>query len=120
MSEIDFYDQSGSPVAYTQDGVHIYTFTGHPVAHLDGESVYSFSGKHLGWFENGWIRDNSGCCVFYTHDAHGGPVKPVKQVKPVKSVKSVEPVKSVKLVRPVKTVKSLSWSNLSGEQFFEQ
>ena len=118
--QIDFYDERGCPVAYTEDGTHIFTFGGRPVAYLDGESVYSFSGTHLGWFEDGWIRDNGGRCVFYTHDAQGGPVKPVEQVKPVKSVKSVSPVKSVGCVRPVKAVKSLSWSRLSGEQFFQR
>ena len=60
MSEIDFYDHDGQPIAYTQDRVHIYTFSGDPVAYLDGDSVYSFSGKHLGWFVDGWIRDNYG------------------------------------------------------------
>ncbi|HCP31946.1 TPA: hypothetical protein DIT45_01645 [Candidatus Acetothermia bacterium] len=54
MNEIDFYDHSGSSVAYTQDGIHIYTFSGEPVAYLDGDSVYSFSGEHLGWFEDGF------------------------------------------------------------------
>lgn len=120
MSEIDFYDRNGEAVAYTQDGTHIYTFLGEPVAYLDGDSVYSFTGDHLGWFENGWIRDNFGGCVFYTQNAQGGPVKPVKGVKPVKSVKLLKPIKSVKSVRPVKAVKSLSWSNLSGEYFFNQ
>jgi hypothetical protein len=120
MNEINFYDHNGRPVAYTQDGVHIYSFSGEPVAYLYGMSVYSFSGQHLGWFEDGWIRDNSGNCAFYTQHAQGGPVKPVKNVKPVKSVKSVKPVKSIKSIRPVKAVKSLSWSQLSGEQFFEQ
>lgn len=120
MSEIDFYDQNGTPVAYTQDGVHIYTFSGCPVAYFHGDSIFSFTGQHLGRFEDGWVRDNSGHCVFYTHDAQGGPVRPVKSIKPVKSVKSAKPVKSVKSVRPVKAVKSLSWSALSGEHFFEQ
>lgn len=119
-NEIDFYDHRGSPVAYTQDGKHIYTFSGCPVAYFSGSSVYSFSGTHLGTFEDGWIRDNSGRCVFYTADATGGPVKPVKHVKPVKSVKGVKPVKSVKSIRPVKAVKSLSWSEFSGEHFFDQ
>ena len=44
---LTFYDSSGKPVAYTEDGTHIYLFSGEPVAYLDNESVYSFSGKHL-------------------------------------------------------------------------
>jgi len=119
MGEIDFYDERGRPVAYTDDGTRIFTFTGRPAAYFDGESVYSFSGRHLGWFEDGWIRDNHGRCVFYTPNAQGGPVKPVQQVKPVKSIKSAMPIKAVRSIRPVKAVKSLSWSRLSGEQFFE-
>lgn len=106
---IDFYDKSGTPIAYMEDGKHIYLFSGKPVAYLSGNAVYSFLGSHLGWFENGWIRDKGGQCVFFTSDADGRPVKPVKQVKPVKGVKQV---------KPVKPVKSLSWSNLSEQQFF--
>lgn len=115
---IDFYSKSGKPIAYTDDGEHIYTFSGKPVAYLDGHAVHSFSGQHIGWFEDGWIRDKTGKCVLFTDAASGGPLKPVKNVKPVKGVKHVKPIKGVKHVRSVKAVKSLSWSPLSGEQFF--
>jgi len=115
---IDFYDKSGRPIAYAQDGKHIYLFSGKPVAYLSGDAIYTFSGKHIGWFQDGWVRDKKGKCVFFTLDASGGPVKPVKKVKPVKGVKKVKPVKGVKQVKSVKAVKSLSWSGLSGKQFF--
>jgi len=116
--EIDFYDKSGEPIAYTDDGMNIYTFPGKPVAYLDGNVVYSFCGKHLGWFENGWIRDTKGKCVFFTKGATDGPLKPVKKEKPAKHFKHEKPVKGVKHVKSVKEVKALSWSTLSGEQFF--
>ncbi|RAS23615.1 MULTISPECIES: 4-fold beta flower protein [unclassified Pseudomonas] len=29
---LDFYDRNGTPVAYTDDGEHIFTFSGRPVA----------------------------------------------------------------------------------------
>ncbi|WP_394356114.1 4-fold beta flower protein [Alloalcanivorax xenomutans] len=70
------------------------------------------------WFEDGWLRDTRGGCALFSEDAQGGPVKPVKQVKPVKGVKYVKPVKGVKEVKRVKALKSLSWSPLSGVQFF--
>jgi hypothetical protein len=116
--ELVFYDRTGRAVAYSSDGKHIFTFDGSPVAYLDRGSVYSYSGSHMGWFVDGWVRDDSGHCVFFTQTARGGPVKPVKAVKPVKGVKSVKPVKGVKQVRPVKPVNSLSWSDQSGPQFF--
>ena len=115
---IDFYSKSGTPIAYSDEGENIYLFTGEPVAYISGDAVYAFSGEHIGWFEDGWIRDKSGGCVFFTQDAKGGPVKPVKQVKPVKGVKHVKLVKGVKHVKSVKAVKSLSWSPKSGREFF--
>lgn len=116
--EITFYDSHGAPTAYVQDGVHIYLFSGEPVAFLSETSVYSFSGKHLGRFENGWIRDNRGNCVFFTKDARGGPLRPLKQLKPLKGLKQLKPLKSLKELKPLRPLNSLSWSRLSGRQFF--
>lgn len=114
-----FYDCHGQPTAYTENGIDIYLFTGEPVAYLDRDAVYGFNGKHLGWFDNGWMRDLNGGCVFFTENATGsGPVKPVKYVCPVKHVKHIKPVKGVKEVRHVRAVNRLGWSRLSGRQFF--
>lgn len=113
------YDHSGRPTAYMADEEHIYLFSGKPVAYLSSDAIYTYSGLHIGWLDDGWIRDLDGNCVFFTEGDSGfGPVKPVKNVMPVKGVKGVLPVKSVKEVRHIKSVKSLSWSNLSGESFF--
>lgn len=115
------YDRHGTPIAYLEDGECIYLFTGQPVAYFYENTVYGFNGHQFGWFENGWVRDLQGKCIFYTEDASGsGPVKPVKKVTPVKSVKRVKPVKQVRQVRNVKPVNNLSWSQLSGIQFFNQ
>lgn len=116
-----FYDNHGRPTAYTEDDIHIYLFTGEPVAYLDRDAVYGFNGHQFGWFENGWIRDLDGYCVFFTENATGsGPIKPVKHVCPVKCVKRVKPVKHIKRVRRIKAVKKLNWSQLSGVVFFAQ
>ena len=116
-----FYDCYGVPVAYTEDNETIYLFTGEPVAYFYENAVYSFSGIHLGWFENGWIRDLFGASVFYTENATGsGPVKPVRCVRPVKGVKYVKPVKCVREIKRVKAVNTLSWSRLSGTSFFQK
>lgn len=119
MDYITFYDKKGMPIAWLsdKDNETIYLFNGKPVAWISGTSVYSFSGTHLGFYENGWIYDNNGYCVYYTQKASGGPVKPVKNVNPVRSVTKVKPVKSVKSVPPVRPVKKLSWSSNS-ENFF--
>jgi hypothetical protein len=116
-----FYDKNGRPTAYSEDEIHIYLFNGEAVGYLDGDSVFSYSGTHLGSYEDNWIRDHSGNCVFFTDETSGGgPVRPARGVKPLKSVKSAKPVKGVKQVKSAKAGKSLSWSKLSGEPFFRQ
>lgn len=61
-------------------------------------------------FENEWIRDNNGQCVFFTENDTGGAMKPIKMMRPMKSMKQM---------KPMRPMDSLSWSELSGEQFFE-
>lgn len=121
MIVITFYDKKGAPIAYLQDdGIHIYLFNGKPVAYLYENTVYGFNGKQFGWFEDGWIRDLRGYCVFFTENTTGGPSKPLKQLKPLKSLKQLKPMKSMKQSKVLKPTKSLSWSTLSGIQYFSQ
>ena len=114
----DFYDKTGRPIAYTDDGEHIYTFDGRPVAYLSDGSVYAYSGKHLGRFGNGLIRDNRGGVVFFTEGSSGGPIKPVRQIKPIKGIKQIRPIKGIKQIKPIKPISSLGWSAAPGSQFF--
>ncbi len=114
-----FYDKKGRATAYTEDKVHIYLFAGDAVAYFDRDALYSYSGEQLGWFENGWIRDLDGYCVFYSEVAYGGPSKPVKGMCPVKCAKRIKPIKRVKNVRRIKSISRLSWSPLSSEEFFD-
>lgn len=77
------YDYSGRAVAYSDDGETINLFNGMPVAYIYGDMVYGFRGQQLGIIKNGWIRDNSGLCAFFTENAYDGPAKPAKQIKPI-------------------------------------
>lgn len=115
-----FYDKHGQPIAYAGDDGSIYLFSGEPVAYLDGDSVWSYSGKHLGWFNNGLIRDNSGETAFFSDKASGGPVKPIKRIKPIKGIKGIKPIKGIKEIKPIRAINSLGWSILSGDAFFYQ
>lgn len=116
--EIDFYDKSGVPIAYTEDEVHVYLFSGKSAAYIDEGSIYSYSGKHLGWFEDGCVYDYNGNCVFFTSESIGEPILPVKGVKPIKGVKQLNPVKGIKQIKPVKPIRQFRWSDISAELFF--
>lgn len=120
FNELTFYNRDGEPIAYTEDNMHIYLFNGSSVAYLDYDSVYSYTGKHLGFFQDGCIWDHKGQCVFFTERASSGPLKPIKKIKPVKGIKKVKPIKSVKQVKPVSPIRSSSWSPLSSQEGFFQ
>jgi len=117
--DIVFYDSGGKPVAYTEDDETIYLYSGEAVAYLDQSSVYSFSGKHLGRFEAGWLIDNHGYCVFFTDDAHGDPAHPPKKAIPKKELKHIKPRKEMQARKTVLPTKSRRWSKISGRGFFE-
>jgi hypothetical protein len=117
--EKTFYDRSGMPVAYSQDGTHIHAYSGHAVGHIHEDSIYDYSGKHLGWFIDGWVRDHAGRCVFFTDEATGGPVIPLKNKQPAKVVRQIPPAKGVRKAKPRERKELPFWSALTGVQFFE-
>lgn len=115
----DFYDSTGRPYAYSDDGETIYTFIGKPIAYISEDSLYSFTGKHLAFFENGHIYDHSGSVLLFTDGASSGPMKPLKALKPLKGLKELRPLKGLKELTPLKALKSMSWSNLVPEELFD-
>jgi hypothetical protein len=119
MMELTFYDLRGSPIAYTDNGEDIYLFSGKPVAYLSDESLYSYSGKYIGSFDEGWVLDKNGKRVFFTDIAAGGPATPARCATPARSARSATPAKFARAARPATPAKSSSWSMLSGRQFFE-
>jgi len=119
IMELTFYDRNGKPVAYTTENIDIYAFNGTILAYIEGDSVYSFSGKHLGWYIDYSIIDHNGYYFLFTEKSMGGPFKPFKQLKPIKGFKQFKPFKGFKQYKPYKPYLKITWSNLTFEQFFE-
>ena len=109
-NELTLYDSDGKPTAYIADDMTIYLWSGEPVAYLysgaTGVDVYGFNGRHLGWFEKGYIRDNDG-------DAACGlkGVIRLPQIEPLKSLKELKPLKALRELPPIKPMLSMSWSS---------
>lgn len=120
MKDTIFYDRDGTPVAYTDDNRHIFLFDGTPVAYLHEGSFYSYEGVHLGVYEDGWVRDNGGHCVFFQRGAYGGPLRPGRKMTPNRAIKQVIPVKKDRQVKPARFTRTTIWSNLSSVDFFKQ
>lgn len=113
-----FYDWRGNPLAYSEDGVHIYLFSGEPAAYIEGDSIFDYEGHHLGWYENGWIVGAEGKSVCFTESALGGLPRPLKKMSPFKSMKFALPMKKARILKPLKPMRSAAWSEMSSEAFF--
>jgi hypothetical protein len=110
MSEISLFDSLGKPVAYiaTDEENTIYSWDGVPTAYVDGEDVYGFNGRHLGWFEEGIVWNHNGAQVgFLNHTlpvfAQFEPFKAFKQFKPFKAFKEFAPFKPFQQQRASQT-----------------
>lgn len=108
--EIALYDGSGTAVAYiaTSEELTVYTWAGAPVAYLDGENLYGFNGKHLGWFENGRIYDHQGRVAGATAEAASVALKPQR----IKGFKKFKPFKAFEQFAPLQPILIASWSQL--------
>ena len=106
------YQSTGAVYAWLdQSSGRILDLRGQNLAFVDGDSVYAWSGQHIGWWGDGHIRDHSGAVAVFTAGATKlGVVPPVKAVKPVQPVKSVVPVRPVKSVKPVRPIRQLTWA----------
>ena len=116
---MDFFDSSGLAVSYCEDHVHIFLYRGEPVAYFEGDCVYSYSGRHLGWRHEGWIIDHDGNYYLFSEQAVGGQVKPATQRTPTKGPMERLPEKQIRQFEPMRPPTSSKWSRLSAKEFFE-
>ncbi|HEY5653928.1 MAG TPA: hypothetical protein VIR63_06135 [Pontiella sp.] len=96
-TETTLYDAKGHAVAYiVEDGQSsIYLWDGHAVAYLvDENKVYGWNGQHLGWFEEGIMRDIEGKKVgFFIDQCPAVPkMEKTKKTKNTKRLKATQKV----------------------------
>jgi hypothetical protein len=72
-------------------------------------SIYDYSGRHIGWLQDGWIRDRDGNAVLFSAEAMGGPLKPLRQLPGLKGLQGLRPLKGGPELPP-KPIFSLNWS----------
>ena len=115
--EISLYNSDGDAVAFidtTDEDTTIYWWGGEPVAYLTYESgsynIYGFNGTHLGWYEDGIIRNHEGDAVGFKK----GSVRGVyTNYEGYKGYKQYKPYKSYQEYAPYKPYYSTSFSNES-------
>ena len=85
------------------------------MAYIDGENIYSFKGKHLGWFKGRVMYDRNGLRIGYTTISCPSQT----QVEPEKSAKKTKPVKSAKTAAPPQPNFQLSKSDTNLLDFLQ-
>lgn len=114
------FDRQGRTIAWVRDK-YIYDLSGKQVlAFINNNSVFTYQGKHLGRFNKGFFRDKNGHAVAFVKGATGGPVTPVTQVTPISPIPSIPAIPPIPPIPPIAPIDSLSWSNLSWENFINQ
>jgi hypothetical protein len=116
---MDFFDRQGFPVAYSDEQGHLFSFQGLALGYLDGDSVFNFQGRHIGWHAHGWIWDHSGCAVLFSNSAAPlGPMLPLKRNLPLRSAKHLPPFRGLQQQKPLKVPFSTLWSTRDQRSFF--
>ena len=115
--EISLFNSDGDAVAYidvNDEDNTIYLWGGTPVAYLSAQSnyynIYGFNGNHLGWYEDGVLRNEDGDAVGFKKGAISGIYTNYESYK---SYKEYKPFKSYKSYAPYKPYFSNSFSNES-------
>jgi len=117
MDELIIFSRNGIAKVFVSEGV-FYDYGGRPLAFLDNKNIVSYSGKHLGWFHDGYIRDERGDAVGFTEGARGGPITPIPAIPPIPPIPAIPPIPPISPIPPIPPIFSLSWSSRTLEEFF--
>lgn len=69
------YDRHGHLAGWLEFDI-VYSDLGCPRAFIHGGALFSFAPAYLGWFDNGYFRDDTGAAVAWIRRCHGGPIAP--------------------------------------------
>jgi hypothetical protein len=114
--EIILFDSGGNAMAYIDTADHdftIYLWNGTPTAYIVGNDIYGFNGEHLGWYQNGIIRDNDGYVVGAIKNAFSG----ITKIEPIKGIKKIKPIQSIRRIAPIAPIFKNSWSRNDLQSF---
>lgn len=114
--EVDvFYDRYGAAKLRQLDNGRLVSFGGKSIGFISGIHLYNYQGQHVGWLENGIIRDLNGNTVAFgkTPTDSPRPFLPFKQFKPFPAFVEIEPFRPYKQFPSFKSYKSFGWSVIS-------
>jgi hypothetical protein len=106
------YDDSGSVAAWLHESGRIYDLDGQNLAFVDGDSVYDWSGNHIGWWQDGHIRDSVGAVAYFTTEAKNlGVFTPFRGFSPFQPFLAFTPFKPFLATKPFRPFNMAAWSS---------
>ena len=106
--DINLYNSNGEAEAYisVSNNYTIFSWKGQPLAYLtngnnNSVNIYSFQGEHLGWFDDGVIRDHQGKISLFKKESLSNilykieTLKGLQQLVPLKKFEKLEPLKPI-------------------------
>ena len=120
QNETTIFDVSGNATHYIENSTGIlYSFEGVPIAFLKPKptyfNIYNYRGEHLGWFENGIVRDHKGDIVVFVK---GAVTNVMTRFEPSKGLKRFEPTRPFEKNEPFKPSYSTIFSRTPLSYFF--
>lgn len=92
----------------------IVDLTGQHLAFVDDDSVYDYSGNHIGWWQNDHVRDSRGAVGFFTRHANSmGIYRPFLGFEPFQPYKAYSPYRPYKRFKPFRPFDMNGWSSES-------
>lgn len=105
------YDRTGRVYAWLHETEKIYGLNGANLAFIADDSVYAWNGTHVGWWQDGHIRDRSGSVALFTADAESlGVARPARSARPAAPARSASPARPARSARPARPAKRTSWA----------
>ena len=93
------FNRGGEAQFYIEDKV-IYDYAGRPLAFVDGDDIVRYTGKHIGWYCDGWMRDTSGYAIGFIRSARDGLEMPQLKEPPVTPSSKCPPIPPVARLWP--------------------
>jgi len=121
MRVIDvIYNRYGYPELRLFSNGRLVTFSGKSAGFLENQDAYNYAGRHLGWYENGVLRDHWGDVVgFGEHPTdYPLPILPIKAIKPIPGIVEIERIRPITQIPPIKPIKSFYWSTFTPISLF--
>jgi hypothetical protein len=105
------YNQQGKTYAWLHANGTVYGLEGQALAFVDGDGVYDWEGRHIGWWADGHMRDSMGeVCLFTTGVKNAGIVIPVHELHHQRPLNLITPQRPLKWPRPAKPPNLCIWS----------